>query len=117
MREPESTADFSLPKARKVWVEDLRCLCPTKYPVKVVWARSPRSEGLEDCLAFCDLVKRAEPYFIIKIPGTLHRTHQCELLIHEWAHALSWFQVPLSQPHGRHWGIAYSKAYQAAGAA
>jgi hypothetical protein len=100
-------------------VEKLRVLLPPARPVVIqtgqVLSRADGSCG------------RSGRHFRIRISRELTDAVATDVLIHEWAHALSWdsdiekasrsrrlsdteFQ---HLSHGRKWGLAYSRVYQA----
>lgn len=59
--------------------------------------------------AWCD--KKGDS-FKITIDAGLDEDNRCTLLIHEWAHALSWGEE--EEDHGPAWGVAYSRCYRIA---
>lgn len=94
---------------------DLRRELPTRHPVKIFC----RKKGLSrKWLGLCNLIEFKNPkhnYFRITIQANLCRELRHEVLIHEYAHALSWTQDhPSFDDHGPEWGVAYAKCYQVA---
>jgi hypothetical protein len=90
---------------------------PAKRPVDVRlgWVNT-------NCLGFCT---RRDERFRIGVSSRLPEWSAIEVLVHEWAHALSWDaykNVPYwpwapaaenqSPVHGYAWGRAYSKVYR-----
>tara|TARA_R110002012_G_scaffold316160_1_gene530796 strand:+ start:409 stop:633 length:225 start_codon:yes stop_codon:yes gene_type:complete len=64
----------------------------------------------------CSLIKesKAGPHFIIRVNKELDEVAQVLVLIHEWAHALSWgSESHRIRNHGPEWGIAMSRVWQA----
>lgn len=51
-----------------------------------------------------------EPAFLIRINNVLNEDAAIDVLIHEWAHILSW-DYP-GDNHGMQWGKAYSRVYR-----
>lgn len=98
-------------------VDELRINLPPKYPVVVQVSRLPGHLQGDCCL-----VGRK---FRIRVCRDLPLTQAIDVLLHEWAHAMSWHacvgKVARSQrisdhefdrlAHGPKWGIAYSKVY------
>ena len=100
------------PQRRKVlWaaaIEDLKTECPLLFPVTV--RRVPLSD-----LASCDLLDSGDKHrFAISIHRDAGFQYQLYLLVHEWAHAMTWMMVDNpGTDHCELWGVAFSKAYQA----
>jgi hypothetical protein len=90
--------------------ETLRVLCPTDKPVVVVRAKMPDGD-----FGDCALGKhKGRKVYKIRLNSALPWDFQQWVLIHEWAHAMTW---PVTHSrhddHGSHFGIAYAEAYQA----
>jgi hypothetical protein len=99
-------------------VDELRIALPPNRPV-VVQADRQLGHKEGDC---CVIGRR----FRIRVSRELNLSQRIDVLIHEWAHALSWDaavgKVAKSRrisdsefdwlAHGPKWGIAYSKVYQ-----
>jgi hypothetical protein len=99
-------------------VEQLKIHLPPSRPVVVQTGRQ-FSDKEGDCL-LCD--RR----FRIRVSRQLNESQAIEVLIHEWAHALSWDVCvgPAAKSrkmsdhefewiaHGPKWGIAYSEVYR-----
>jgi hypothetical protein len=98
-------------------VEHLKQLLPPNRPVFVLTGRHlPRKDG------DCSIVGRK---FRIRISRELGLSQAVDVLLHEWAHALSWDacvgKTANSRKvsdyeferlaHGPKWGVAYSKVY------
>lgn len=91
-------------------LETLRVLCPAAHPVDV------RRVQMADCdFGYADLVLSGEsPKFRVRINRTLQQDFQIWVLIHEWAHCMTWdLSHSRHDDHGAHFGVAYSEAYQA----
>ena len=82
----------------------LRASFPT-YRVRV------RRLTLRDAWADCD--KQKDGSYLIRIEKRVDATAQTILLIHEWAHVLSWETDRHPSDHGGRFGWAYSRVYQA----
>jgi predicted SprT family Zn-dependent metalloprotease len=64
---------------------------------------------------FCELVKpkKGTPFFRICLCKTLEPEAMFYVLIHEWAHAISWgSETHRIEAHGPEWGIAMSRIWQ-----
>lgn len=98
-------------------VDELRIRLPPRRPVTVLTGRQlARRDG--DC---CVVGRK----FQIRISRELALSEAIDVLLHEWAHALSWDacvgkvaknrNVPDHEfdrlAHGPKWGVAYSKVY------
>jgi hypothetical protein len=51
--------------------------------------------------------------FEIRINRAASFALRLDVLIHEWAHALTWFGSPLIDDHSEEWGCAYARIYRA----
>lgn len=97
--------------------ERLMLHLPPRRPVVMLTGR-----GLTRNHGECALV---DGKFEIRVCKRLDEDHAIDVLIHEWAHALSWDACSLGRAeprgffasefdrlsHGRSWGIAYAKVY------
>lgn len=82
-----------------------------RHPVRV------RVCELEPDLAGdCDLIegKRGDRRFVIRINEAVDETAKVLMLLHEWAHAISW-HAP-GPDHGKAWGRAFARCYRVIGA-
>lgn len=86
-------------------VQQLKCKLPLKYPVTV-----KRISGLADA-GDCSLHNK---HFYIRINSELSWDASILILIHEFAHCLS-FRVRenVKEAHGDRWGKAYALVYRA----
>jgi len=92
-------------------VRDLRVLAPPVWPVKVRRRKLP--EGVQ---GDCSLVvpEGQAPHYSVRISADLPEEAQIYVLLHEWAHALSWgSESHRIRAHGAEWGIAMSRIWQA----
>jgi len=85
---------------------DLRNELPPEFPVEV--RRISISEP--DTAGFCKYDKKAKR-FVIRIHKDESEGAAIHLLIHEWAHALTWFTPYETEDHGPEWAIAYGKCW------
>ena len=86
----------------------LRGRCPLIWPVSV------RRVILADW-GRCDLVEQGDEYiFRILVSRKLDPDMALLILIHEWAHAVSWSHDPMVDDHGPEWGVAHARCYSAA---
>ena len=110
-------------KERKSWkefqhtVNYLRSLCATPMPVRLRFVRLPNNK-LGQC-------KRNKNHFVIELNSAMGQFQAIDVLVHEWAHALSWnyamdklAKVAILDPeqfdracHDSAWGCAYSRVY------
>lgn len=92
----------------------LREKYPPEFPVKVRRVNLP-STGPKACQGMCGLANTDKPksqrYFVIWLRKSDAWATQRDTLIHEWAHALTWFQLPDGKDHGdvfaRKYGVLY----------
>ncbi len=98
-------------------VEQLNIYLPPRRPVVVLTSRLSRHKDGD-----CSVIGRK---FRIRISKDLNLSQAIDVLIHEWAHALSWDacvgKVAKSRSisdyqfdrlaHGPKWGLAYSEVY------
>jgi hypothetical protein len=66
------------------------------------------------CVGWCKLVEyRKKPAFAIQIHSGLTEDEATSVLIHEWAHAISWDMNKTKTPdHGPEWGVAYARVWR-----
>jgi hypothetical protein len=90
-------------------VRDLREMCPTVVPVHV--RRRPTKEDVAFTRAIYDGEKLS--HFVISIDNRQSWEATWQLLIHEWAHAISWHDEthPTITDHDVEWGIALARIY------
>ena len=90
----------------------LRSEMPPPCPVVIRRVKMNDNEGF--CL-------KKDQKFHIRINKSLNETKTIDVLLHEWAHALTWKELNLDELsddefrkaiHGPEWGLAYSKVYQ-----
>lgn len=90
-------------------VEILRVICPTQYPVSV-----RRSKLTKDIHGDAEFIIKGGKRFKIRIKSDVALDFQIWVLIHEWAHCMTWDITHLRHDdHGAHFGVAYSEAYRA----
>lgn len=92
----------------------LRERFPTDLPVRV---RRVTKEimGADTPYGICSLVNASKPkskrYYLILINKQHPWSQQCETILHEWAHALTWYQLEDGKDHGdifaRKYGVLY----------
>ena len=96
-------------KTMRHMLRELRAMTPPLLPVVV------RRRKLQTMVGHCLLKKRRgrPAYFTISLDSQIPAKHLPEVLVHEWAHALSWQLGPYNvDDHGPDWGIAYARLYQ-----
>ena len=88
---------------------------PTKYPVKVRRV-SKKVMGDDAPFGICWLVneykERDKRYFQILISNKYDIGIQLDTLIHEWAHAKTWFDVKDNKFHSKPWTDMYGRLYR-----
>lgn len=73
----------------------------------VVYVRSAPMAGLHG------YTQLETGYFQIKINGKKSFALKIDTLIHEWAHALTWFGAEThNEDHSAEWGVQYAKIYR-----
>lgn len=85
-----------------------------ELPVKVRRVPLPAT-GPKACQGLCGIANsdksKSKQYFVIWIRKSDPWATQRDTLIHEWAHALTWFQLPDGKDHGdvfaRKYGVLY----------
>lgn len=96
----------------------LKKCCPTAMPVVVRFAKLP-----ETMLGNC---RRREKRFVIRLNDRMGEFQACDVLVHEWAHAMAWNYSldALSKrkdaspaefdrlSHDETWGCSYSRAWR-----
>ncbi len=81
---------------------------PLPFPIKVDFQ-------VLDCAGECQLLEGKKKRFAIVLDNELTEDMAIEVLIHEWAHALSWtFDRPDLKDHGPEFGVSWAKSYCAA---
>ena len=105
---PEADAPFLNGRGVSGVARILRVKCPPLFPVRV--SRVPLVHHGQ-----CSFIRgRKRFYFVIELNRGLTLAHQIDVLLHEWAHALSWTSESHEiDHHGPEWGIAMSRVYQA----
>lgn len=83
----------------------LRREFPTTHPVMV---RSIR-HGMNDLFGLTGLWDKQ---FYIKINRRKAFDARVETLLHEWAHARTWFGAEANEDHSAEWGMAYANIYR-----
>ena len=91
-------------------IADLRRSVPPLLPVYV------RIAATEDAGGDCDLKEGVKigPYFCIRLSKELVGPSKIHVLIHEWAHCLSWSSAECGfEDHGPEWGLAMARCWVA----
>jgi len=109
--ERRSSKDTSKPSSRKRWhdaVAALQTLCPV--PGHQVQVRRSKMSAFDD--GDCRLLKRG--HMMVRVNRTIPYPFDLEVLVHEWAHALSWhMEHDRAGSHSPFWGVAYAECYRA----
>ena len=88
----------------------LRILVPPVWPVKVRSLPLTHVDG--DCTFLHE--SKSGPHFSIRVNSKIAEETRVSILIHEWAHALSWGSgTHRIRDHGPEWGLAMSRIWQA----
>lgn len=108
-------------------LQRLRYWCPLKYPM-LIFRTLTLDHNCNGTFKIRHHTNKSSPskivvYFYITILMRNEPHEECETLVHEWAHALTYdkacpfdttpFNMPL-EVHGIEWGIAYARCYSAA---
>ncbi len=87
-----------------------------EHPVKVRRVAFP-SAGPKALQGMCSIANsekpRSERYFVISIRKSDPWNTQRDTLIHEWAHALTWYQLEPGKDHGDAFARKYGVLYRA----
>ncbi len=83
-----------------VW---LRREFPLRYPITV------RSKKMKDNDGTTDFIRGR---FLIEIEKHTSHTTRVDSILHEWAHAISWFGGGHYEDHPDEWGLAFVKVYR-----
>lgn len=90
-------------------IDILRVMCPTQYPVAV-----RRAKMSSDDYGDAELITKGRRHFKIRLNTKLSIDILIWVLIHEWAHCMTWEVTHRRHDdHGAFFGIAYSEAYNA----
>jgi len=90
------------------WLRTLRETHPCKYPVRVY--RRPLKD--KDLLGDCLLIDgKHGKYFRIRVCSSLPVGLAFGILLHEWAHAMTWDQSH-QEDHGDAWALAYAELWR-----
>lgn len=90
-------------------IRQLRVLIPPVWEVRV---RRVKMSDFGDCSLVAKPGRR--PYYSIRVNRELAEDTQLFVLLHEWAHALSWgTESHRVRAHGPEWGLAMSRIWQA----
>ena len=84
-------------------VRMLKEKCPADMPVIVRRMKVPK-DRYGDC-------SKKEDCYVIRICREISEQQAIDILIHEWAHAISWDKCS-SENHCNQWGKAYSRVYR-----
>lgn len=96
-------------KTLRASIEELRVLCPTQYPVVVRRAQLAKEDFGE-----AQFITKGRRHFKIRLNSRLSIDFLIWVLIHEWAHCMTWEVThKRHDDHGAFFGIAYSEAYKA----
>jgi hypothetical protein len=80
------------------------------YPIKIKFIDKMDN----DALGGCALEKiKGKDYLVIDLFRGMCEDTAVFILMHEWAHALSWVEQLELPDHGPEWGLAYSRIWRA----
>ena len=81
-------------------------------PVQV---RSVPASRVPKMLGCCSLNTDVEPLgrFEIRVNKQMSFALRCDTLIHEWAHAMTWFGAEYGEDHSDEWALCQGKIYRA----
>jgi len=88
---------------------------PPEHPIKVRRVNKESLSSDTPLFGTCSLVNQNKPkakrYFVITLCKTNPWSVQTDTLLHEWAHALTWYQLVDGKDHGdvfaRKYGVLY----------
>ncbi len=85
----------------------------------IIWLKKTFPAQLPITVCTCKIEKDIfgttecnEIIFIIKMNTGVSFSIKLETLIHEWAHAISWFGAGHKEEHPDDWGLAYARIYR-----
>jgi hypothetical protein len=76
---------------------------PLQYPVKIISKKIKKNRG---ATTFDGKM------FRVYIDSGLQFDVKIDILIHEWAHALTWFGAQHRKDHSGEWGLAHAAIYE-----
>ena len=92
---------------RQKWLRTIVWLKRTFPPQKPAFVKTCKTD--KDLLGFAQLTGT---YFKVEIQRNLNFQIKMEVLIHEWAHVISWFGAGHEEDHPDDWGLAFAKIYR-----
>lgn len=100
----------------RILLKYLREQFPAAHPIKVKRLNAS-TLGPDAPYGTCHLVNSDKPkdkrYFIICVRKTDPWGIQMDTILHEWAHALTWYQLPDGKDHGDVFARKYGVLYRA----
>ena len=96
------------------WLDELRKAAPTSKPVRL-GKDLPPLDRVRPMRGDVDLAKitYTGKTFTIRLAANLSRYESQDALLHEYAHALTWFTDKDPTDHGDRWGAAVARCYRA----
>jgi hypothetical protein len=99
-------------KQWRKWVADMRSQHPAAFPVRVVRRPMKKHWGLTSLNGPLKHRSTSNTHFLIVISSELPNQVAWMILLHEWAHALTWDTSRDAEvDHDDAWGIAYAKLW------
>lgn len=99
---------------RQKWLRAIAWLrreFPTRYPIAIHSVPIKREANERDaCDGDTDFIRGS---FIIRINSRKWFNTRMDTILHEWAHAITWFGAGHYEEHPDEWGLAYAKIYRA----
>jgi len=82
---------------------------PSNHPAQV--CRRRRATKKKPLCGYCDFIRKEKKYYVY-VDRSQVWALQCDTMIHEWAHVLTWHGND-EDDHGEEWALAYAKIYRA----
>lgn len=101
----ELLEEYRAKRQWRKWVRDLRSAHPPKLPVRV------RRRMLKDYNGHARLSADGS-HFTVTIDATLDNQHAWSVLLHEWAHLLTWWDEPTEVDHNDAWGKCFAMLWR-----
>ncbi len=90
------------------WLRTLRWLRHEFPPQRKSVVRSVKIDRTT-----CGFICLHRDGFFIYVNKSLPNFVKLDTVIHEWAHALTWFGADQEEDHSDEWGLTYAKIYRA----
>jgi hypothetical protein len=95
------------------WADEIKARCPPPRRTRVRVRLAPSDEVTCDGAEVRGYCMRERQTFTIVIAAGMSEGETADTLCHEWAHMRAWLWRGMSDDHGPHWGVEFSRAFQA----